>query len=84
MPRGEPAYWMGARGSLASAHRSAPFGSWWTSVGRTEWGNAVHARWRGPSAEAPKESKPRLALLRRSCTTPVPPRTSKRSSRRKP
>ena len=74
--RGEPAFWMGAKETLASAHRSAPFGSWWTDVPRDGWEGALHARWRGPAPEA-KKSIAWLGLGRRR----VPPSKRKRRGR---
>jgi hypothetical protein len=70
--KGQPAFWMGAKGTLASAHRNAPFGSWWTNVERQGWGNAVHARWHGPKSQEAKKSTPKLALLRRQSKPPKP------------
>jgi hypothetical protein len=70
--KGQPASWMGAPGTLRREHHSAPFGSWWMDSPREEWGNAVHARWRGPAPEAPKESTPKLGLGRRPSKSPKP------------
>jgi hypothetical protein len=43
--RGEPASWMGAKGTLARTYGSAPFGSWWIHVAREQWATAIARRW---------------------------------------